>query len=92
MTPPVEYITADLGTVRTAVRAPNDAVRHDEALLLLECMRVDNDRARLAVEMAKTEVASSRLDARPTLGGGWVSRHRAGAGRRSASTTSLHGS
>ncbi len=56
MTPPVEYITADLGTVRIAVRALNDAVRHDEALLLLECMRVDHDRARLAVEMAKAEV------------------------------------
>lgn len=56
MTPPVEYITADLGTVLTAVRALNDAVRHDEALLLLECMRVDNDRARLALEMAKAEV------------------------------------
>ncbi len=55
MTPPVEYITADLGTVLTAVRALNDAVRHDEALLL-GCMRVDNDRARLAVEMAKAEV------------------------------------
>lgn len=55
-TPPVEYITADLGTVLVAVRALNDAVPHDEALLLLECMRVDHDRARLALEMAKAEV------------------------------------
>ena len=53
---PTVSITADLPTVLAAVTALNDGVRHDEALALLESVRVDNDHDRLALDVARAEV------------------------------------
>jgi hypothetical protein len=63
-------IAKDLATVLVAARALNDAVRHDEALALLDSIVVDDDRDRLAVLIATAEVAARR---------DWLRGRRSGA-------------
>lgn len=60
VTVPATSLITDLSTLLTAARALNDAVRHEEALALLDSIVVDDDRDRLAVLIAMAEVVWRR--------------------------------